>query len=103
MSPVTLSRIVNYSNLACFVTGLVFAFLGGTISTVGVALLVGALFSEGAFMGQLWTITVQNRYIAFDRLWGGESFTRMEQLKEKVTDLSERVDKTPTTGGRARY
>ena len=63
-----LSRIVNLGNLACFVTGLIFVFLDGAISTVGIALLVGALFSEGAFLGQLSIITAQREYAMSERL-----------------------------------
>lgn len=62
MSPLLLSWIVNLGNLTCFGTGLSFVFSGGSFSTVGVALLVGALFSEGAFLGQLWTASVQSGY-----------------------------------------
>jgi hypothetical protein len=60
---IPLSWIVNLLNLACFIAGIAFIFLGGVMATVGVALLVGALFSEGAYVGQLWTIAAQNSYM----------------------------------------
>jgi hypothetical protein len=92
MGPLLISYIVNLGNLTCFATGLVFAFLGGAISTVGIALLVGALFSEGAFLGQAWTITAQSEYAMSERLWGDEFYTHLMQLKEKIIALSDRVE-----------
>ena len=90
---VPLSWIVNLLNLACFIAGITFIFLGGVIETVGVAMLVGALFSEGAFVGQLWTITAQNNYMVYYRLWGEERFARLEDLKERMANLSDQVDR----------
>jgi hypothetical protein len=81
MGPISLSWIVNLGNLSCFATGLAFIFLGWMISSAGVALLVGALFSEGAFLGQLWTVTVQSQTMASDRLWGDEYFCPYEAVE----------------------
>jgi hypothetical protein len=87
-----LSRIVNLGNLACFVTGLVCAVIGGNLLAVGVALVVGSLFSEGAFIGQLWTMSYQNQHAVSSRLWGDEVFTRLTRLKTRIIDMSERID-----------
>ena len=35
---------------------------------MGVAMLVGALFSEGALVGQLWTVSPQINYMVYYRL-----------------------------------
>ncbi len=93
MSALLLAWIANLLNLVCFVAGLVFTFQSGVISTTGVALVVGALFSEGAFVGQLWVFTAQSENAMIDRLWGHENFTHLKQLQEKVIDLSKRVDR----------
>lgn len=92
MSAGTLSWIINLGNLGCFALGLAFALLGGTISTVGTALLVGSLFSEGAFIGQLWVAAFQSGYTIYDRLWGDEVHAHLKQLQERITDLSKRID-----------
>jgi hypothetical protein len=89
----SLSWIVQLLNLACFVAGIVFIFLGGIIATAGVALVVGALFSEGAFAGQWWTITAQNNYMVYYRLWGDEKFAHLDSLKNRIADLSEKLDR----------
>jgi hypothetical protein len=93
ISTQSLSWIINILNLTCFTTGFIFAFLGGAISTVGIALLVGALFSEGAFVGQMWTLAAQNRSDISNRLWGDDMASSLTQLKDKIADLSQRVDR----------
>lgn len=93
MSALLLSWIINLLNLICFGTGLAFAFLGGLISTVGVALLVGSLFSEGAFAGQLWVTAHQSGSEIYDRLWGEETIEHLKHLKSTIGDLSERIDR----------
>lgn len=93
MNALLLSWIINLLNLTCFSTGLAFAFLGGLISTVGVALLVGSLFSEGAFVGQLWVIAHQSGSEVYDRLWGEETIEHLKHLKSTIGDLSERIDR----------
>jgi hypothetical protein len=90
---ISISWIVQLLNLACFVTGVSVAFLGGTIQTVGISLIVGSLFAEGAFFGQWWAITAQNNYMAYYRLWGDEKFARLEELKKKMAELSEQADR----------
>jgi uncharacterized coiled-coil protein SlyX len=90
---ISLSWIIQLLNLACFIAGIVFIFLSGVIATAGVALVVGALFSEGAFAGQWWTITAQNNYMVYYRLWGDEQFTQLDNLRNKIADLSEQLDR----------
>jgi hypothetical protein len=93
MNAKTLSWIINMGNLACFGLGLAFALLGGTISTVGIALLVGSLFSEGAFIGQLWTAAFQSGFTIAARLWGDEDYSYLKQQRERIADLSQRIEK----------
>lgn len=73
-------------------TGLVCAVIGGSLSTVGAALIVGSLFAEGVFIGQLWTISAQNQFALSSRLRGDDDFTLLTQLKTKIIDMYERVD-----------
>jgi hypothetical protein len=93
MSALLLAWIASMLNLACFVAGLVFTFQSGVISTAGVAMVVGALFSEGAFVGQLWAYTAQSEHAMNDRLWGHEAFAHLKQLRDKINDLSKRIDR----------
>jgi hypothetical protein len=89
---ISLSWIIQLLNLACFASGISFIFLGGVMQTVGVSLVVGALFAEGAFVGQWWAVTAQSSYTAFYRLWGDERFAQLDELKRRMTELSEQAD-----------
>lgn len=90
---ISISWIVQLLNFVCFVAGISIIFLGGVMQTIGVSLIVGSLFAEGAFVGQWWAITAQNNYMAYYRLWGDEKFARLEELKEKMAQLSEQANR----------
>lgn len=87
-----LGEFITLLNLACFVFGLVLVFQGGAVSSAGVALLVGALFSEGAFAGQVWSHTAYNGYMLLERLSDDQAFAHMKQLSQEIRELSERID-----------
>jgi hypothetical protein len=58
----------------CLLAGVVFCFFGGTLAALGAALVVGALFSFGAFVAQFWLVTQQARQKVSDSIFDEERF-----------------------------
>jgi hypothetical protein len=90
----TIARVYVIFNAACFVTGIVFVPLGGTVSTIGVALIVGALFSFGAFVSQFWTVVTQQELDMSERICTDDAqFVKFRELDARRTELLQRLDR----------
>jgi hypothetical protein len=46
-SAMFITQVYVIFNIACFITGIILASLGGVLTAIGVAMIVGALFSFG--------------------------------------------------------
>ena len=85
-------------NLLCFVAGVVFIPFGGALQSLGIALIVGGLFSFGAFVAQFWAIQVEkerevfNR--AFDTTYKDIRYKEFQRLGKRVWDLSEEIERS---------
>jgi hypothetical protein len=55
-----ISTLFAAFHLACFVVGVTLITVGGTAKTIGIAVVVGALFAFGSFIAQLWAVSVQH-------------------------------------------
>ena len=76
-------------------TWFAFVFFKGATQALGVALIVGGLFSFGAFVAQIWSAAVQREAEAFDRAFdeGDHDIRRtdLRRLAKAWWELSERV------------
>jgi hypothetical protein len=76
----------------CFVAGIVFTFLKGTFTSLGVSLVVGALFAGGALVGQVWGFAFQEKHDLTRKAYGDERTKDLENLGKKFWKLQERID-----------
>jgi len=56
-------------------------------------LIVGSLFSFGAFVAQLWTMMRQRWQELLDRLLGDAEYANLERLARTRRDLLDRIEK----------
>jgi hypothetical protein len=89
VTPQHTARIYVAFNIACFVAGLVLAPMGGALDTIGVSLIVGALFSFGTFVSQFWAIQTQLEVDVAKDVLGKE--VEFDELVEKRADLRRRL------------
>jgi hypothetical protein len=90
LGPVRISRHLNSMSVAWLVVGfnLVLATVGAfmifapdPLRSLGIALVVGALFAIGAFIAQVWAAQVAREYILCE-----------EEIREKVREIRELSD-----------
>src|SRR5437762_14291826 len=81
--PNTIALLYGAFLIICFSLGIVFTFLKGTLVSLGVSLVVGALFVGGAVAGQVWGFAVQERNYLFEKAFGAERTKGLEDLGEK--------------------
>jgi hypothetical protein len=80
-------------NALCFAAGVTFALFGGVWAALGVALVVGSLFSFGAFLAQLWVVMRQRGIEVVDRLYGNREYGDLERLGRMRQDILDRIEK----------
>ena len=79
-------------NLVPLVFGIVFSLSRRVFVNLGVALIVGAIFSFGALIAQVWSVSVQNASNLVAQAFGNIRNERLETLGERYTELAKRVD-----------
>jgi len=93
-------------NFLCFAAGVIFALFKGALQSIGIALIVGGLFSFGAFVAQFWAIQVErenevfNR--AFDSTYKDIRYKEFQRLGKRVWELSEKIKNSDLQGRRRR-
>ena len=92
VTPKMLALIYLLFNALCFVAGAVFAVFGGVWAALGVALIVGSLFSYGAFVGQSWVIVRQRAIGIFDRVVGDTTYAELERLAGVHRGLLDQIE-----------
>ncbi len=81
-------------NSMCFAVGIIFTVLGGVWTALGVAMIVGSLFSFGTFVAQLWVVHRQRAAEVIDRLYGLRTeYADLERLGRMRKDLLDRIEK----------
>lgn len=78
--------------VACFATGIAFTFLGEALASLGIALIVGALFAGGAIVAQIWSFAVQEERDLFNEALGAERTKDLQNLGVKLWQLQKRID-----------
>jgi hypothetical protein len=60
---------------------------------VGVALIVGSIFSIGAFVAQFWTVTVQQERSVDERIKGVDSrIVQLQETHREIIRLRDQID-----------
>jgi len=70
--------------------GIAFSLLGRALESLGVALVVGAIFSFGAFIAQFWAVASQREFETRTEVFG-EIDELKARFKQEVVPLAERV------------
>ena len=88
----TITLIYMVFNSTLFTLGVVFTFLRGVFANLGVALIVGAIFSFSTLIAQVWSVSVQNASNIVAQAFGNIRNRRLENLGDRYTELAHRVD-----------
>jgi hypothetical protein len=92
ISPDTISTSYWIFLAVSFVVGIIFTFLKGTFSNLGVALVVGSLFAGGAVVGQVWSLAFQERQSLLEKALGDERTKNLEKLGEEFWESRKDID-----------
>jgi hypothetical protein len=81
------------------VTGVGFIFLKGTFQALGIALVVGSVFSLGTFMAQWWNHAWQRQNDVLDHARGDERYVKLRRLVKEEDKLHEKLNSLPEPSG----
>jgi hypothetical protein len=98
VGPRTTSIIFIAFNTACFIAGIALMFVSDLAASIGAALIVGALFSFGAFVAQFWVAAFQREHDMIERVFSETRYEGLQQLSAKVALLSQRIDQLRVSG-----
>ena len=80
-------------NGCCLVAGIVLTLYGTVAQSVGVALIVGSIFSIGAFVAQFWMVTVQQERSVDERIKGVDSrIVQLQETHREIIRLRDQID-----------
>lgn len=65
-----ISQIFSLVNGGALTAGIVISVIGGSLESLGVALIVGGIFGFGAFIAQFWSVAAQREFLVFDEVTG---------------------------------
>jgi hypothetical protein len=86
-------------NIICFVVGVVFTLQDNVLRTLGIALVVGGLFSGGTFMAQWWDHAWQRQNATIDRAFNlgydDKRYAELQRLAKEVGELYEKLKSLP--------
>jgi hypothetical protein len=91
-----ITRIYVLFNVLCFVFGVAFIFLNELFRALGIALVVGALFSFGTFMAQWWDHAWQRQNVTIDRAFNSgyddKRYAKLQRLAKEYLELYEKLE-----------
>jgi hypothetical protein len=87
-----ISQVFIVFDIVCFAAGVALAFVGGAFTTIGTALIVGALFSFGALVAQLWVTAFQDEINVHRTLDGEDHLTRAKELRKRQTEIFQHIE-----------
>jgi hypothetical protein len=86
-------------NVACLAVGVAFTLQHGVLQTLGIALVVGGLFSFGTFVAQWWNHIWQDQNVVMDRAFDfgyhDKRFAELQRLNKERHDLYEKLESLP--------
>lgn len=90
-------------NVACFAAGIAFILQSGAIQTLGISLVVGGLFSFGAFMAQWWDHAWQRANNTVDRAFNSgyddKRYAELQRLAKEISEISDKLQRLPQPPG----
>jgi hypothetical protein len=112
VDPENIARIYILFNISCLVVGVILIFLKGAFQVLGISLIVGGLFSFGAFVAQVWTVAAERGHEvlarAIGRTYDDEKYGELRRLAKVTHELqgalgpsppAARLDTTTDTSG----
>lgn len=91
-SAMFITQIYTVFNMACLIAGIALAFIGSTFTAIGVALIVGAVFSFGTFATQLWAVQAQDEINIQRKLSGDAYQARLKILEAERLEIYQRIE-----------
>jgi hypothetical protein len=83
-------------NVACFAIGVAFTLQHGALQALGIALVVGGLFSFGAFTAQWWDHVWQDQNNTMDRAFNSgyhdKRYEELQRLAKEWVDAYEKLE-----------
>jgi hypothetical protein len=80
----------------CLVAGIVLTLYGTVAQNVGVALIVGSIFSIGSFAAQVWTVTAQQERSVSERVQGVDPhIAALQEMHKEIIRLSDQIKNMP--------
>lgn len=93
------AKLYVATNGVLLVAGAVLIFAEGAAADLGIAIVVGAIFAMGSFLGMVWSLTVEKERQSLDLLYGDEIRDQLEKLRAQrnalYTELGNLTDDTP--------
>lgn len=86
-----ITRFYVFFNICCLTAGVVLTLLGGVATSLGVALVVGALFSFGAFLTQFWAVAAEREHATLALIDKDELTARLKQLADKRSAIAQLI------------
>jgi F0F1-type ATP synthase assembly protein I len=94
IDPENFARVYILFNISCLLAGIALIFLKGAFQVLGISLIVGGLFSFGAFVAQLWAVAAHRGHEVLDRaighLYDDEKYAELRRLALIRHELKER-------------
>jgi hypothetical protein len=92
-------------NVVFFAAGIGFIFVKGVLQTLGIALVVGSLFSFGTFVSQFWMLETQREHDvsdrAFDEGYEDARYKEIQRLAKKEWELSKKMESFDSSQSKA--
>ena len=86
------AKIYALFNALCFVVGVVLCFFRGILAGLGIALVVGSLFTFGAFVSQFW-VAVYTREVEWsNRVHSEADVEKLQHLDQERSELRKRLE-----------
>jgi hypothetical protein len=92
VNPSRISTLYWIFLAGCFAAGIVLPLLKGTLSNLGVSLIVGSLFAGGALIGQVWGFAFQERQSLLEKALGDERTKDLENLGKGFWESRRGID-----------
>jgi hypothetical protein len=90
-------------NMICFAAGIAFTLASGALQALGIALVVGGLFSFGTFMAQWWDHSWQRNNAtidrAFDSNYADKRYSELQRLAKERLELERKLEELSGPSG----
>jgi hypothetical protein len=88
-----IAKIYSAFIVMALIAGVVFIVLGGLWKDLGIPLVVGSLFSLGAFIAQFWSIVVGEEDRIDDAIWRDARVRELARMVQRPVELEEKLSR----------